>query len=116
MTAMRNRPVWLRTLLLLLAVVQLTVSGAAAVADARLGERSAGPAHVESHSTSACARIHPPDCAFHRFLTAPLVQAPATVLRLREGQGIRWTPLVSSEAQAQSDGSLPASRAPPTHS
>src|SRR5439155_1014833 len=45
-------------------------------------------AHVESHTTSACARIHPPDCALCRFLTAPLTPLRPATLRF-DGVGDR---------------------------
>jgi len=68
-----NRPSSLtRTVLLALAVVQLTAAGGAAWADARLdagGPR--GPVHLESRSTGACLPVHPADCILHRFLSTP---------------------------------------------
>src|SRR6266481_6195884 len=87
MPSMRKRSLWVRTPLLLLTLLQFSVPAAAAWADARIGE-PAGPAHIESHSTAGCARIHPADCAFHRFLSAPLARNAATVVRIREGRGI----------------------------
>jgi hypothetical protein len=108
----RKRSLWLRTPLFLLTLLQLSVSAAAAWADARVGEAT-GPAHIESHSTAACARVHPADCAFHRFLAAPLARTPSTVLRVRQGQGIRWTPYAIARSSAAADLTLPDSRAPP---
>ena len=59
---------------LIIAVLQLVLPGAAALADAQLDAAGAhAKAHIESHTTSACARIHAPDCALCHFLTAPLV-------------------------------------------
>jgi hypothetical protein len=113
MAPMRKRSLWVRTPLFLLTLLQLSVPAAAAWADARIGEPS-GPAHIESHSTAACARIHPADCAFHRFLSAPLARNAATVVRIREGQGIRWTPTLLQRSSAAADLTLPDSRAPPT--
>lgn len=68
---------------LLAGLVQLALPGAAAWADARLdaaGEHAV--AHVESHSTRSCARIHAPDCAVCHFLTAPALRGRAMLLRL----------------------------------
>jgi hypothetical protein len=113
MLPMRKRSLWLRTPLLLLALLQLSVPAAAALADGRIGEPS-GPAHIESHSTGACVRIHPADCAFHRLLSAPLARASAAVLRIREGRGISWTPASTPRSASPSHLSLPDSRAPPT--
>ena len=113
MPSMRKRSLWVRTpLLLILTLLQFSVPAAAAWADARIGEPS-GPAHIESHSTAGCARIHPADCAFHRFLSAPLARNAATVVRIREGQGIRWTPTLLRRSSAAADLTLPDSRAPP---
>jgi len=112
MPSMRKRSLWVRTPLLLLTLLQFSVPAAAAWADARIGE-PAGPAHIESHSTAGCARIHPADCAFHRFLSAPLARNAATVVRIREGQGIRWTPTLLRRSSAAADLTLPDSRAPP---
>jgi hypothetical protein len=114
MTPMRNRPLWMRTPLLLLTLLQLAVPGAAAWADGRLGEGSTGPAHIESHSTDICARVHPADCAFHRFLTTPLARGTLTVLRIREGQGLTWAASGTQGSKTTSDVTLPDSRAPPT--
>jgi len=109
----RKRSLWLRTPLFLLTLLQLSVPAAAALADASLDERT-GPAHIESHSTNACARVHPEDCVFHRFLATPLARTPTTVLRVRQGQGIRWTPYAIACAATAADLTLPDSRAPPT--
>src|SRR5436189_4661567 len=113
MPSMGQRPFVVRMPLFLLTLLQLRVSVAVAWADAQVGEPS-GPAHIESHSTSACARVHPSDCAFHRFLSAPLARTPATVIRLRDGRTVAWS-LVAAERAAIATGlTLPDSRAPPT--
>jgi hypothetical protein len=58
--------------LLTLATLQLLITGAAAWADARLDAGGPkGPVHLESHSTQACAQVHPADCILHRFLSTP---------------------------------------------
>jgi len=113
MPSMQKRSWWVRIPLFLLTLLQFSVPAAAAWADARVGEPS-GPAHIESHSTASCARIHPADCAFHRFLSAPLARNATTVIRIREGQGIRWTPAVLLRSSVAADLTLPDSRAPPT--
>jgi len=113
MSPMRNRSLWVRTPLLLLSLLQFSLPAVAAWADARIGEAS-GPAHIESHSTTACARVHPADCALHRFLSAPLARNPSTVIRIREGRGITWAPSVVARSATAADLTLPDSRAPPT--
>jgi hypothetical protein len=67
---------------LLAALLQLTLPFAAAWADALL-DGVAGPVHIESRSTDACARIHPADCAFHRFLSAPVAIGRAVSFTVR---------------------------------
>jgi hypothetical protein len=70
-----------RALWLAAAVLQLALPGAAACADARLDMAEAhAVAHIESHTTNSCARIHAPDCALCHFLTAPVVPTRATTL------------------------------------
>ena len=74
-----RRPPGVRALWLAAAVLQLTLPGAAAWADARLDMAEAhATAHIESHTTNSCARIHAPDCALCHFLTAPAVASRAT--------------------------------------
>lgn len=114
MPSMRKRSLWVRTPLLLLTLLQFSVPAAASLADARLGEKNNGPAHIESHSTDGCARIHPADCALHRFVTAPVAGHVAPVLWLRDGPGIKWTPRAASNAHFARHLTLPDSRAPPT--
>jgi len=113
MAPMRKRSLWVRMPLFLLTLLQFSVPAAAAWADARLGEPS-GPAHIESHSTASCVRIHPGDCAFHRFLSAPLARNSSTVIRIREGRGVSWTPAAIERSATAADLTLPDSRAPPT--
>jgi len=113
MPPMQKRSLKVRTTLLLLTLLQFGVPAAAAWADARLEQRS-GPTHIESHSTDVCVRIHPADCAFHRFLSAPLARTSPVVVRIREGLGMRWTAQVPRAAWVSSGVNLPDSRAPPT--
>lgn len=64
-----------RFLTLLVAVSQLAAPSLASIADAALereSERSPrAAAHVESHGSPQCPRLHPADCALCQFLTAP---------------------------------------------
>ncbi|HWC75140.1 MAG TPA: hypothetical protein VG454_14490 [Gemmatimonadales bacterium] len=111
---MRKRSLWIRAPLLLIALLQLSIPGAVAWADSQAGDMVAGPAHIESHSTDACPRVHPSDCAFHRFLTAPLAGHPATVWRIREGQARGPVPIMRAHARGVIGLILHDSRAPPT--
>ena len=113
MSAMRSMPFRSRASLALLAVLQLSLPGAAAWADARLDGAASGPAHIESHSTPSCARIHPADCALHRFLSAPLATGRPVVFRIRDD--CRAAPIVAAHGIPRSalSAGLHHSRAPP---
>ena len=109
---LRHSPT-VRACLLLAALLQLTLPGAAAWADALL-DGVAGPVHIESHSTDACARIHPADCAFHRFLSAPITVGRPVSIAIRDKA--RRTPALPARGlrRAALHNQLPDSRAPPT--
>src|SRR5207247_8507045 len=83
MAPMPKRSPFVRSCLLAAAALQLSVPAAAALADAQLDGAATGPAHIESHSTPACARIHPPDCVFHRLLSTPVSAGRPVALGLR---------------------------------
>ena len=74
------------------ALLQLGLPSAAAWADARLdaaGTRAVP--HIESHTTTTCARVHPPDCALCHFLTAPLApRRPATLRVASSSDRVPW--------------------------
>ncbi|HVH66310.1 MAG TPA: hypothetical protein VM716_00425 [Gemmatimonadales bacterium] len=79
----RRRPLAVRGAWLLATALQLALPGAAAWADARVDAVEAhAVAHIESHTTTSCPRIHPPDCALCHFLSAPVVASAAGTLRL----------------------------------
>ena len=103
-----------RLSLCLLAALQLSLPGAAAWADARLDSAVAGPAHIESHSTAACARIQPADCAFHRFLSAPLATGRPVVFRLRDGSTTSLAVAAHVIPRPARAAGVHHSRAPPT--
>src|SRR5260370_34887147 len=70
---MLERSLKTRSVLALAAALQFAVPAAASWADARLeSEGRVAPVHVESHSTSSCAHVHPPDCGLCHFLGTPL--------------------------------------------
>ncbi|HXM37035.1 MAG TPA: hypothetical protein VN908_00075 [Gemmatimonadales bacterium] len=110
---MQKRSPRVRTALLLLAGLQFMVPGAAAWADARLGASEAGPAHIESHSTAVCVRIHPADCALHRFLSAPLATGRPVVFRVQDARGTLLAPRSHAAPPAALAAGLHHSRAPP---
>jgi hypothetical protein len=106
-----------RAVLLLAALLQLSLPGAAAWADARLDGSGAGAvAHVESRSTDRCARIHPSDCALHRFLSAPVAVGQAVRVGVLTLAAVVPVSASRSDAPALVLALLPDSRAPPTRS
>jgi len=114
MPPMQKRPLRMRAPLFLLTLLQLSVPGAAAWADARLGgEGWNAPAHIESHSTDSCVRVHPADCAFHRLLITPVVGNRAPVLRIRAGHAVRVAVVTPESLPVVSTATLHDSRAPP---
>jgi len=114
MAPMPKRSTFVRTGLLAAAALQFSVPAAAAIADARLDGTATGPAHIESHSTAACARIHPPDCVFHRLLSTPVATGRPVALDLRFDTQ-RMPLLVAGQVgHARRQQRLPDSRAPPT--
>jgi hypothetical protein len=110
---MRSMSLKSRTALCLLAALQLSLPGAAAWADARLDSAAAGPAHIESHSTSSCVRVHPADCAFHRFLSAPVATGRPVVFRFRDGYRVAPLAAKHNVAQTALAAGVHHSRAPP---
>ncbi|PYP25627.1 MAG: hypothetical protein DMD51_08120 [Gemmatimonadetes bacterium] len=99
---------------LLTALLQLSLPGAAAWADARLDSAGAhATAHVESHTTSACARIHPPDCALCHFLSAPFAGRRAAALRLATSGARTPRPVEPAPVRNALARFFPPPRAPP---
>jgi hypothetical protein len=111
---MSQRSPHVRACWLLAAALQLLLPGATAWADARLDAAGAhATAHIESHSTSSCARVHPPDCALCHFLTTPLVPRRPTTLRLAAA-GARVAPPAEPARLLRTLSRLhPQPRAPP---
>jgi len=96
------------------ALLQLLLPGAAAQADARLDTAGAhATAHVESHTTSACARIHPPDCALCHFLSAPFAGHRAAALRPATSDGRATRPVEPVPVRSARARFFPPPRAPP---
>ena len=70
---MLERSLNTRSVLALAAALQFAVPAAASWADGRLeAEGRVAPVHIESHSTSSCAHVHPPDCGLCHFLGTAL--------------------------------------------
>lgn len=110
--ARRKRSV--RALLLAAALLQLGVPAAAAWADARLDAAAArGPIHLESHSSQACAPVHPADCVLHRFLSTAGVAGQPVFLAVRLRASHTPVPSTGDLPQSTLQQRLPGSRAPP---
>jgi len=104
------RAVWL-----LGAVLQLALPGAAAWADARLDAAGThATAHIESRTTTSCARIHAPDCALCHFLTAPVLTGRTTPLRLEVAARRAPRPVDPAGSPHPLARPHPQPRAPPT--
>jgi hypothetical protein len=79
---MSTRRPFSRALWLLVAALQLVLSGAA-IADARVEAESiaSGPtSHIEEHGGANCPRVHPEDCALCRILSTSATPAAAPAI------------------------------------
>jgi len=105
----------LRAAWLLGAVLQLALPGAAAWADARLDAAGAhATAHIESHTTKSCARIHAPDCALCHFLTIPALTGAAMRPGLHVAPRRAPRPVERTDTGHAAAKPHPQPRAPPT--
>ena len=115
MTFTARRSPAVRAAWLLGALLQLALPGAAAWADARLDAAGAhATAHIESHTTKSCARIHAPDCALCHFLTAPVLTGRVTPLRLEVAARRAARPVDPAGSAHPLARPHPQPRAPPT--
>jgi hypothetical protein len=111
---MPRRSPRVRALLAFLLALQVGLPGAVAWADARLDATSAlAVAHVESHTSASCVRIHPADCAFHRFLSAPLAPGKAVAVSIRIDAPRAGLYPAREVGFPSAQERLPDSRAPP---
>ncbi len=111
---MRRRSPLVRTSWLVATALQLTLPGAAAWADSRLDTvETHAVAHVESHSTKSCARIHPPDCALCHLLTALALSSRAMLLRLAVAPSLAPRPADPAATAHSLARPHPQPRAPP---
>jgi hypothetical protein len=114
MVSMPRRSRAVRTCWLLAAVLQLLLPGAATWADAQLDTAGAhASAHVESHTTSSCARIHPPNCALCHFLNAPFSGRSHVALRLATSDARTPRPVEPVPVRSALARFFPLPRAPP---
>ena len=104
-----------RALWLACALMQLSLPGAAAWADALTDVTPVGPrsTHFESQTTGSCPRLHPPDCALCHFLTAPRTTAERVSFALDFTARRVRLPAARAVACRASRLSHPQPRAPP---
>lgn len=97
-----------------LAALQLSLPASASLADAwQHGEDARARAHVESHATDACARIHPADCALCSYLTASVAVGRAAAVPISHTVAAPPPSAVGLDAD-RTTVRLPRSRAPPS--
>jgi len=103
-----------RLIAILTLALQVTMPGAAAIADARLeaaGERATP--HFESHATAACVVLHADNCALCRFLSTAQPLANRQVMSLPDAAP-RVAPGPESTVRLTRAGPRsPPARAPP---
>jgi hypothetical protein len=99
---------------LLLAVLQLSLSGVAVVADA-LQEADAARArvHIEAHTNQSCPVPHGADCPICQFLQSPAAASGGTTALLPPACGERATSWAVLERLGSWTPSSPLARAPP---
>jgi len=104
-----------RALWLACALMQLSLPGAAAWADALTDVTPVGPrsTHFESQTTGSCPRLHPPDCALCHFLTAPQTTAERVSFALDFTAGLVRPRAARAVASRAGRLSHPQPRAPP---
>jgi hypothetical protein len=96
------------------ALLQLLLPGAATWADAQLDIAGARTTtHIESHTTSSCARIHPPDCALCHFLGAPFTARRGAAPRLAISDARATRPVEPVPVRSALARFFPPPRAPP---
>src|SRR6266436_9399104 len=72
------------------------------------------PVHFESHTSQACAPLHPPDCALCRFITTPAQAGTVTIIQAGQPES-RWpTPTTHNTQRSAWFTRQALPRAPPT--
>ena len=112
---MRRSPLS-RALWLAAALLQLTLPGVTAWADARLERESRSPrgaSHIEAHHTADCPRTHPPDCGLCRHLATPFTRAAPPRFELPQARDDDAPRAPSPRPARPAPFALALSRAPP---
>jgi hypothetical protein len=96
-------------------VLQLALPAFATVADARAEAESHGAsAHVESHGSARCPRVHPADCVVCRVLASGAAPSSATAMPVAIARAIEAEPAhLAVSCIATRLAGDPPQRAPP---
>jgi hypothetical protein len=99
----------------LAALLQLALPAFATVADARAEAESRGAtAHVESHGSAKCPRVHPADCVVCRVLASGAAPSSAQALHVPIARAIEAEPAqLAVSCIATRLAGDPPQRAPP---
>ncbi|MEP7001525.1 MAG: hypothetical protein ABI969_13655 [bacterium] len=97
------------------ALLQLALPAFATVADARAEAESRGAsAHVESHGTPGCPRVHPADCVVCRVLASGAAPSNAPAIHVAIARAIEAEPAhLAVSCIATRRAGDPPQRAPP---
>jgi hypothetical protein len=99
---------------LLLAVLQLSLSGAAVVADGiQEAESARARVHIEAHTDQSCPVPHGADCPICQFLQSPAAASGGATALLPPACGERATSWSVLEHLGSWTPSSPLARAPP---
>jgi hypothetical protein len=112
---MRRSPL-ARAFWLLAALLQLTLPGATAWADARLEREARSPrsaSHIEAHHSADCPRTHPPDCGLCQHLATLFIRATPPRFEAASPRQHAPRPAASQRAARPAPFALALSRAPP---
>jgi hypothetical protein len=103
-----------RLVRVLLAALQLSLSGAAVVADGmQEAEAARARVHVESHSSPSCPAPHADDCVICRFLQSPAAASGGVVDPLPPPCEGSWSAWSVREHLSSWTPSSPLARGPP---
>ena len=111
---MPRAPRFARFFRVLLAALQLSLSGAAVVADGiQEAEGARARVHIESHSSPSCPTPHPDDCVLCQFLQSPAAASGGVADPLPPACEGAWSAWTVREHLSSWSPSSPLARGPP---